>query len=48
MAQTGRNEEKRALELQKLRDDVARGQLELGREAAEVMPVEWTRRVLAH
>ncbi len=46
--QTGRNEEKRALELQKLRDEVARGQLELAKAMDEVLPVEFVRRVLAH
>jgi hypothetical protein len=47
-AQLGRNEEKRALEIQRLRDDVARGQLDLMKAADEVMPIEWTKRVLAH
>ncbi len=46
--QLGRNEEKRALELQKLRDDVARGQLELMKASDEVMPIEFVSRVLAH
>jgi DNA-binding transcriptional MerR regulator len=46
--QLGRNEEKRSLELQKLRDDVARGQLELMKASDEVMPIEFVSRVLAH
>jgi len=45
--QLGRNEERRALELQKLRDDVARGQIEL-MKADEVMPIEWVTLVLDH
>jgi hypothetical protein len=47
-AQLGRNEEKRALEIQRLRDEVARGQLDLMKAADEVMPVEFVSRVLAH
>ena len=46
--QLGRNEERRALELQKLRDEVARGQIELMKKADEVMPVEWVEKVLDH
>jgi hypothetical protein len=46
--QLGRNEEKRALELQKLRDEVSRGQLELMKAAGEVVPLDWSRRIVAH
>jgi hypothetical protein len=48
VALTGRNEEKRTLELQKLRDEVSRGQLELMKAAGEVVPLAWSRRIVAH
>jgi hypothetical protein len=46
--QLGRNEEKRALELERLRDEVALGRLELGRRTDELMPREWCEKTMAH
>lgn len=46
--QLNRSEEKRALELQKLRDEVARGQVALMKEAGELIPVQWSKMLFAH
>jgi hypothetical protein len=46
--QTGRNEERRALELERLRDEVAIQRLELGRRTDELMPREWCEKTIAH
>lgn len=41
-------EESAALKLQKLRDEVARGQVELMKSANELVPVEWSKQLFAH
>lgn len=46
--QTGRNEERRTLELERLRDEVAIQRLELGRRTDELMPREWCEKTIAH
>lgn len=41
-------EETAELKLQKLRDEVARGQIAMLKEAGELVPVEWSKQLFAH
>jgi hypothetical protein len=46
--QINRREETRLLELELLKEQVAQAQMRTGREAGELLPIDWTKRVLAH
>ena len=46
--QQTRDDSVRKLEMDLLREQVAQAQMRTGREADELMPVEWVKRVLAH